>query len=249
MTRQKGDDEIRKTNAETMTMQLHQRCATVDPQGTALFQAPRLRRLEKRRSLVATSDAFTILELLIVVTIIIVLAGLILATSGYVQKKGARSRAEAEIAAISAALENYKADNGIYPKGTSVSTPPSGSPTYSAAANGTDDLDARANLNSDTKIYQDACRYLYEQLSGDADLDLSADVGQKSYFSFKESMLALIKDSNGKAIGLSHIKDPFGNSYGYSTAFQATPPKGYNPTYDLWSTANSQDSSQWIKNW
>ena len=59
--------------------------------------------------------AFTILELLIVISIIIVLAGLILATSGYVQKKGARSRTEAEIAAISAALENYKADNGIYP--------------------------------------------------------------------------------------------------------------------------------------
>ena len=43
------------------------------------------------------------------------LAGLILATSGYVQKKGPRSRAEAEIAALSAALESYKADNGIYP--------------------------------------------------------------------------------------------------------------------------------------
>ena len=47
--------------------------------------------------------------------IIIILAGLILATSGYVQNKGARSRAETEIAAMSAALENYKADNGIYP--------------------------------------------------------------------------------------------------------------------------------------
>src|SRR5438874_13806668 len=59
--------------------------------------------------------AFTILELLVVIAIIIALAGLVLATVGYVQKKGARSRAEAEIAAISAALESYKADNGIYP--------------------------------------------------------------------------------------------------------------------------------------
>ena len=57
--------------------------------------------------------AFTIVELLIVIAIILVLAGLILATSGYVQTKAKRSRAEAEIAAISAALENYKADNGI----------------------------------------------------------------------------------------------------------------------------------------
>src|SRR5205823_12551701 len=62
--------------------------------------------------------AFTILELLVVITIIITLAGLVLATIGYVQKKGARSRAEAEIAAMSAAAESYKADNGVYPRDT-----------------------------------------------------------------------------------------------------------------------------------
>ena len=53
-----------------------------------------------------TTVAFTVLELLVVIAIIITLAGLILATSGYVQKKGARSRAETEIAAMSAALES-----------------------------------------------------------------------------------------------------------------------------------------------
>jgi len=45
------------------------------------------------------------------------------------------------------------------------------------------------------------------------------------------------------------ISDTFGNSYGYSTANQADPAKGYNPTFDLWSTANSTDPNQWIKNW
>ena len=34
------------------------------------------------------------------------------------------------------------------------------------------------------------------------------------------------------------IRDPFGNSYGYSTAKARTPNhRGYNPTFDLWSTA------------
>src|SRR5438045_9545936 len=66
--------------------------------------------------------AFTLIELLIVISIIIILAGLILSTVGYVQKKGARSRAEAEIAAMSAALESYKADNGIYPRDPTNST-------------------------------------------------------------------------------------------------------------------------------
>ncbi len=66
-----------------------------------------------RRPLVA--EGFTLIELLVVVTIIAILAGLTLSTMGYVQKKGARSRAEAEVAALSAAIDAYKLDNGDYP--------------------------------------------------------------------------------------------------------------------------------------
>ena len=58
----------------------------------------------------------TIVELLVVIMIILILAGLILSIGSYVQNKGARARAETEIAAMSAALESYKADNGIYPR-------------------------------------------------------------------------------------------------------------------------------------
>jgi general secretion pathway protein G len=64
-------------------------------------------------------EGFSLIELLIVISIIAILAGLVLSTAGYVQKKGARSRAEAEITAMGAALENYKADNGDYPAGSS----------------------------------------------------------------------------------------------------------------------------------
>ncbi len=62
-------------------------------------------------------EGFTLIELLVVMAIIAILAGLVLSTAGYVQKKGAMSRAEAEIAALSAALESYKADMGDYPTG------------------------------------------------------------------------------------------------------------------------------------
>jgi type II secretion system protein G len=58
---------------------------------------------------------FTLIELLIVIAIIAILASLVLAASRSVQNKGARSRAESEIAAVGAALESYKADNGDYP--------------------------------------------------------------------------------------------------------------------------------------
>src|SRR4029450_7760776 len=83
--------------------------------------------------------AFTLIEVLIVIAIIIVLAGLVLSTVGYVQKKGARSRAETEIAAMSAACESYKADNGIYPSSTPTNT-----------------LNARTDLDSSAAVYSDA---------------------------------------------------------------------------------------------
>jgi type II secretory pathway pseudopilin PulG len=222
-------------------------------QGMALSKAPRRLGNSERVSRAgprSSSRAFTILELVTVISIIIVLAGLILATSGYVQKKGARSRAETEIAAMSAALENYKADNGIYPRGNanlSNTTP------YD-----TDKLDARSAGSPST--YQSACLFLYKQLSGDSNANLQPPAGAKSYFSFKPQMLNGAKDSNGNLTSVTYIRDPFGNSYGYSTAYQADidagtnpPTHGYNPTFDLWSTdgtiTNPVDQTQWIKNW
>ena len=179
----------------------------------------------------ATTSAFTLIELLVVMAIIIVLAGLILSTMGYVQKKGARSRAETEIAAMSAACESYKADNGIYPRDATT----------------TDTLDARAAI--DMAKYQAASQYLYGQLSGNTNYDRSTQ-SQKSYFSFKPNMLL----PAGGTGTVTAIADPFGNSYGYSTiqAASGAGAGGYNPTFDLWSTAgqtSGSDSTQWIKNW
>lgn len=176
--------------------------------------------------------AFTIIELLIVITIILVLAGLILATSGYVQTKAKRSRAEAEIAAITAALENYRADNGTYPTDTTNGT--------------TNTLDARAMFNPTAAQYAAASFFLYKELSGDP-AGNRVPTG-KLYFSFKPNML-LPKEQTQV---VTAIADPFGVSYGYSTANQANPSKGYNPTFDLWSTAGGitgPDQAKWIKNW
>jgi general secretion pathway protein G len=172
---------------------------------------------------------FTIVEILVVMAVILVLAGLVLATSSYVHNKGARSRAEAEITAMSAALENYKADNGAYPVDASV--------------------DARTKL--DPGQYATASLNLYEALSGDADNDANRSAEVQSYFSFMPNQLyPSLLNSSGHARKVDYIKDPFGYSYGYSTAGQAGGATGYNPSFDLWSTAGSTTSSAgWIKNW
>jgi type II secretory pathway pseudopilin PulG len=182
--------------------------------------------------------AFTLIELLIVMSIIIVLAGLILGIAGYAQKKGARSRAEAEIAAMSAALESYKSDNGIYPD--------------------TVGLDARTDLypgGTDKGKYETASLALYVALTGDtnANRTIDSDETGKSYFNFKPNMLS----PSAQTANVTAIRDPFSNSYGYSTVNQSTPTKGYNPTFDLWSTSGDKDPStpvsayiaNWVKNW
>jgi prepilin-type N-terminal cleavage/methylation domain-containing protein len=64
--------------------------------------------------------AFTLIELLVVIAIIAILAGLALSTLGYVNKKGAESRAQSEVAALSAAIESYKLDFGAYPSNSAV---------------------------------------------------------------------------------------------------------------------------------
>jgi len=212
----------------------------------------------------ATTGAFTLIELLVVIAIIIILAGLILSTAGYVQRKGARARAETEIAAMSAACESYKADNGVYPR----------DPTLNTA---TDTLDARTMgdpVTTNATLYKAASLVLYRALSGDTNLDRAVNATDENfkidgatlsppltqlpnvYFTFKPNMLGPTDQTQN----VQYIRDPFGNSYGYSTANQADPntPKGYNPTFDLWSTAGltatpggtpDTITPQWIKNW
>ena len=201
---------------------------------------------------------FTLIELLTVMVIILILAGLVLALVGFGQNKAARAKAEGEMAAISNALENYKTDNGAYPVSTD-----------------TDKLEpATTDTEPSDPKYILACITLYQALSGDSNGDgktLTASQRGKTYYNIPASELKLDSSSNK-----NYIIDPFGNCYGYSTALQtdsnsSTPapspapsPRGYNPTFDLWSTGGygkntrsypadlttaSGKAALWIKNW
>lgn len=215
------------------------------------------------------SPGFTLVEMLIVISIIAVLTGLVLGVFSLVQGKAARARASGEIKAISAALEHYKADNGAYVRNDD-----------------TDALDPRVDGNPTVAKYQKANIYLYSELSGDRtpegnpDGKVDSDPDNENtpvnfYMTFKPSMLYAPKN-NGGATSVKYIQDPYSNCYGYSTAgaleeekYQAdllvdstkTRPAqqqaGFSTLFDLWSTGGvvktgppiPADYQRWITTW
>ena len=112
--------------------------------------------------------------------IILILAGLILSISSYVQNKGARARAETEIAAMSAALESYKADNGIYPRDNT-------------ATRYTDSLNARSRSCARLPCQSIHQRKLISCTVNSADWmqNQQAVADMKSYFTFKPRCWAI----------------------------------------------------------
>ena len=223
-------------------------------------------RAAVRRGCRCDLGAFTLIELLAVITIILILAGLILSVAGYANNKGAKARAQGEIQAMSTALESYKADNGTYPESSA-----------------TDSLNAASTTPPDPSTYITAGETLYQALSGivvsgTGSAQTGTGLGAKSYYNFTPGQLgpSPTPTPSSSTILTIYVVDPFGLPYGYSTsnyaAVQAVangspapnPTPGYNPTYDLWSTAgygngsNSYPtspaptptpSSLWIKNW
>ena len=223
------------------------------------------------------SRAFTLIELIAVMAIILILAGLILGIAGHAQQESSLRRAETEIKGMESAIEAYKIDNGNYPRSMATDS-----------LNPYVDFDAAPNSGSGTR-YQASSEYLYQCLSGNIPANGStAATTTKPYFDFKPNQLAVATDGGGITTPTAtspymYVMDPFGYCYGYSTAYQnavdtasagsnpgATPAPnlGYNPTFDLWSTAGysltgghgtpskmataptpAVYSSLWVKNW
>jgi prepilin-type N-terminal cleavage/methylation domain-containing protein len=177
--------------------------------------------------------SFTLIELLVVMAIIAILASLILFAGNAVITKGLRSRAAAEVQAMSTALEGYKTDNGIYPPSEGVLLLTNTYATATAAS------------------YQTNSSLLFVALAGQPNLVSAPTTGVKSYMAFKANQVG------NPSTGVSYVKDPWGNSYGYSTgsvAGAATTNYPYNGGgfFDLWSTATQSttvNTNAWISNW
>lgn len=190
---------------------------------------------------------FTLLELLTVIAIVVVLAGLILGGMGYAQQKAASSRATGEIAALSNLIEAFKADFGDYPRSDDAAHKTSTAPPKTVP-------DARFSAFLAVHLFG-------RQVTPATNITHITNWARKN--NWAESGLGpadppvevKVVGDNGTVVtvGSRSLVDPFGNPYGYSTGGT------YNPTFDLWSTAGATPSpasesvdslsQRWIKNW
>jgi hypothetical protein len=134
------------------------------------------------------ASAFTLIELLAVITIIGILAGLTLGAAGAVRRHGATSTAKAEVAALQAACDRYYADNNSYP--TTTNSMPA---------------DPSSSFNPTNAGYTDFGKALFTNLVGST--NLSTAPTSKRYFEPKPTMV----NTNGYFI------DPWGYAYGYNS--------------------------------
>ena len=137
------------------------------------------------RSLIARRSAFTLVELLTVIAIIGMLAGLVLGLSGYANRKAARSKAFAEMEKLENALEEFRVQNGSYPDGQPNPTAPTSmtNPVFFASFSNAlpGDFDFSEIHQTDpwgnAYIYQKVSRFSYRLTStGPSVLDSSDDI-------------------------------------------------------------------------
>jgi len=134
--------------------------------------------------------AFTLIELLAVITVIGILAGLTLGAAGAVRRHGATSTAKAEVAALQAACDRYYADYNSYPTTNSMPDPSSG---YSPIA----------------LTYTNAGQTLFTNLFGTNQYNRAPST--KRYFEPKPAMVSSATNAN------PHFIDPWGYAYGYNS--------------------------------
>jgi len=185
-------------------------------------------------------SGFSLIELMTVVGIMIILAGLLIAALPGIQSAVNRNQVESFIAELESGLSKYELDNGIYPQ-----NPPSGGDRDTAGIEG-------ANV-------------LYKHLSGDWDENGTADIQEDENsqervyvekLTFRENQDS--RNPRAESFGGKYmVIDSFGNPIRYLAEPPGRPveeKQTINPTYDLWSIADADpndddDQAKHITNW
>lgn len=178
---------------------------------------------------------FTLMELMVVISLIAILAGMVMAAMPAVLNQIKRKQVKLTMKELEAGLSSYKLDNGMYP----VNEP----------------------VNPQNAILGGSV--LYKYLSGDFDEDGFLDDEKDNRKIYMEGIdYNTAKNQPQQRVGTTGngkyaLVDPFGNLIRYL----CEPPgkknkQTRNPTYDLWSLGGAdaesnatEDLSRWITNW
>lgn len=208
-----------------------------------------------------TRRGFTLIEIMVTLTIIAMLAGLSLIAMRYANTVSSRNKTQAYLKALEAHLDAYKNDNGVYPRPK------------------TDSSEGRTVTVRGNDYPVSGAVTLYQAVSGDGDDaiergqtpstgELGSLPGSKVYWADADPKGA--NRITREVDGVYYIADGFG------APFQYRVPPPYNPrkpeefekfktqyrnprTYDLWSYCGEaptggnnplEDNDQgWVKNW
>ena len=152
---------------------------------------------------------FTLIEMMTVITIIIILAGITVAGMGFITDRQANAKAKVDIELLSKAIEEYKLDFGDYP-----------------------------GFDEHTDVEGDVSDELYNALFYEGYVALEANGGDGSIDIYlneldprsgKQSWVA--KTNANRPPADLQIVDPWGRPYRYRKGDNAQ-----NPDFDLWST-------------
>lgn len=170
--------------------------------------------------------SFTLIELMVVLAVIGILAGLLLAAAGGVRNQAARNQAKSEIAALETALGRFQLDNGSYPHSTSAN------PTLSQA----------------TTSYAGGSTTLFTNLMRRTILSNAPTAGLPSYLEPRANMVATNTSPN-------YFQDPWGYGYGYYWDTNSASSLFSKSTPDIWSTGGQSGTgtqtnrARWITSW
>lgn len=166
----------------------------------------------------AGSAAFTLIEMMAVITIIVILAGIVVGGMGYVNESQARKKTEVQIKLLEKALEEYKMDMGKYP-GTLDDSPPTG------------------NISSQLyrALFYDGFDYMRQGQPANwpADKPTKIYLPELNPFTSKQGWVDAVT-SEGAIPATTDIKDAWGTAYRYRKGSNAM-----NPGFDIWSAGKN----------
>ncbi|MEO0415633.1 MAG: prepilin-type N-terminal cleavage/methylation domain-containing protein [Verrucomicrobiota bacterium] len=179
------------------------------------------------RSSVQSRRGFSLIELMVVVGIMILLAGLVIAALPGVESRINRNKTLTYIAELGNGIDRYELDNGIFP----LNVPSSDDPT-------TRDQEGLEGGN-----------VLYTHLSGDFDEDGSPDEGATVYvpsldYDSNEDRKEKRSDKVISGSGTYTLIDAYNNEVRYLAHKPNTEDKKTkHPSYDIWSIFDTSPSS------